>query len=214
MEGVCKIKKILNQVGELMSVLQNAYKNILLFTFICAPFCIFGNIYQDAMINQNIMREDNFADKALRSKRCKHKKLSYYLYAEDFIKSFIEIPASNVSSDSSTISSKYLAGRAAVYNELNEKVGTCTASFLCIQNEDGIYTDISNFLSVDNGLVVSWFTPTTLINLELDSIIHSMVTECIVLASTKIGFNPFYGEKFNMIVSSDDEKIYFNLKAL
>ncbi len=86
--------------------------------------------------------------------------------------------------------------------------------FYACKMQDGIYTDISNYLSVDNGLVISWFTPTTLINLELDSIIHSMVTECIVVASTKIGFNPFYGKTFNMIVSSDDEKIYFKLTKI
>ena len=140
---------------------------------------------------------------------CNQQSLTYYLYISDFAQSFIEIPTSNVSADSSTISSKYLAGRAAIYNECNQKVGTCSASFLCMQNADGIYTDISNFLSVDNGLIVSWFTPTTLINLELDSIINSMVTECMVVASTKIGVNPFYGQTFNLIVSSDDEKIYF-----
>ena len=134
--------------------------------------------------------------------------LTYYLYIADFADSFIEIPTSNVSSGGSTISSKYLAGRAAIYNN-NAKVGTCSASFLCMQNEDGIYTDIANFISVDSGLVITWFTPTKLINLELDSIIHSMVTECIVVASTKVGFNPFYGQTFNLIVSSDDEKIYF-----
>jgi hypothetical protein len=137
--------------------------------------------------------------------------MTYYLYIEDFINSMIEIPTSNVSGESTTISSKYLAGRAPVYNTHDEKVGTCSASFLCMQNGDGIFTDISNYLSIDNGLIVSWFTPTTLINLELDSIIHSMVTECIVIASTKIGFNPYYGKTFNMIVSSDDEKIYFIL---
>lgn len=136
-------------------------------------------------------------------------KQTYYLYVADFAQSFIEIPTSNVSSGGSTISSKYLAGRAAIYNINNEKVGTCSASFLCMQNADGIYTDISNFLSVDSGLIVSWFTPTTLINLELDTIIHSMVTECMVAASTMVGVNPFYGQTFNLIVSSDNEKIYF-----
>ena len=140
--------------------------------------------------------------------------LSYYLYIDDFILSFIEIPTSNVAGDSTTISSKYLAGRAAVYNSQNIEAGNCSASFLCMQNEDGIYTDISNYLSVDNGVVVSWLTPTTLINLELDSIVHSMVTECIVLANTKIGVNPYYGKTFNMIVSSDDEKIYFVLTEI
>jgi hypothetical protein len=148
-------------------------------------------------------------EKACRSKRCRNKNLTYYLYIADFAQSFIEIPTSNVSGNSSTISSKYLAGRAAIYNQQNKKVGTCSASFLCMQNADGIYTDISNYLSVDNGLIVSWFTPTKLINLELDSIIHSMVTECIVVASTKVGFNPFFGKTFYLIVSSDDKKIYF-----
>jgi hypothetical protein len=166
------------------------------------------------VINRNIINENDLVDKS-RKKICKkHKKLSYYLFIEDFIKSFIKIPTSNVSVDSSTISSKYLAGRAAIYNVKNKKVGTCSASFLCMQNADGIFTDISNYLSVDNGLIVSWLTPTTLINLELDSIVHSMVTECIVVASTKIGFNPFYGRKFNMIVSSDDKKIFFKLSEI
>lgn len=135
--------------------------------------------------------------------------LTYYLNISDFANSFIEIPTSNVAVDSSTISSTYLAGRAPIYDKSNVRVGTCSASFLCMQTADGIFTDISNYISVDNGLIVTWFTPTTLINLELDSIIHSMVTECIVVASTKVGFNPFYGQTFNLIVSSDDEKIYF-----
>lgn len=145
----------------------------------------------------------------LKEKRCKQRTLTYYLYISDFAQSFIEIPTSNVAVDSTTISSKYLAGRAPLYNRRGQKIGTCSASFLCMQNADGIYTDISNYLSVDSGLIVTWFTPTTLINLELDSIIHSMVTECIVVASTKVGFNPFYGETFNLVVSSDDQKIYF-----
>lgn len=36
-----------------------------------------------------------------------------------------------------------------------------------------------------------------------------MITECMVVASTKIGVNPFYGQTFNLIVSSRDGKIYF-----
>lgn len=150
-----------------------------------------------------------FADQDVGAKRCHKPKLTYYLHIEDFAQSFIEIPTSNVTNPSSTVSSRYLAGRAPLYNQCNKKVGTCSASFLCMQNADGIYTDISNYLSVDNGLIVSWFTPTKLINLELDSIINSMVTECLVVASTKIGVNPFYGKTFNLVVSSENGKIYF-----
>lgn len=174
-----------------------------LFLLICTPLCIHSGSQNDLF------------EKSIKKTCGKHKiKLSYFLYINDFINSFIEIPTSNVSGSSSTISSKYLAGRAPIYNVKDKKSGTCSASFLCMQNADGIYTDISNYLSVDNGLVISWFTPTTLIILELDSIVHSMVTECIVIASTKIGVNPFYGKTFNMIVSSDNEKIYFKLCEL
>ena len=211
-----------------MSVLQNKvlarskYQNrgiFFLFLLLCAPLSMYSDncpqsfgsaeVIENGESNHRVIREADLA------RSCKkHKKLTYFLYVEDFIKSFIEIPTSNVAIDSSTISSKYLAGRAPVYNKHNHKAGTCSASFLCMQNADGIYTDISNYLSVDNGLIISWFTPTKLINLELDSILHSMVTECIVVASTKIGFNPFYGKTFNMIVSSDNKKIYFKLSKI
>jgi hypothetical protein len=144
----------------------------------------------------------------------KKKQLVYYLYVQDFIQSMISIPTSNATNPSSTIDSKYLAGRAPIYNKENKEFGVCSASFLCMKNQQGIFTDISNYLVADNGLIVSWLTPSTLANLELDSIIHGMVTECIVTASTKVGFNPFYGQQFNMIVSSDDQKIYFKLTPI
>lgn len=142
------------------------------------------------------------------------KTITYYLYIVDFADSFIEIPTSNVAVDSSTIASSYLAGRAPLYNANNEKVGTCSASFLSMQNSDGVYTDISNYISVDNGLIVTWFTPTKLLNLELDSIINSMVTECTVVSTTKVGVAPFFGQTFDLIVSSDDEKIYFQFTRI
>lgn len=133
----------------------------------------------------------------------------YSLSISEFAESFIEIPTAPISGSSNTIDSSYLAGRASIYDKNNNKVGTCSASFLNMQNADGIYTDISNYLTVNNGLVVSWFTPTTLINLELDSLINSMVTECMVTANTAIGVNPFYGQTFNLIVSSSGGRIYF-----
>lgn len=145
---------------------------------------------------------------------CSKQTLIYYLNVTDFADSFIEIPTSNVSGGGTTISSKYLAGRAPLYNVANVQVGTCSASFLCMQTAEGIFTDISNFISVDNGLIVTWFTPTTLINLELDTIINSMVTECTVVASTKVGFAPFFGQTFDLIVSSDSGKIYFQFTRI
>lgn len=140
--------------------------------------------------------------------------ITYYLYVADFAESFIQIPTSNVSEESSTIASSYLAGRAPIYNVNNKKIGTCSASFLSMQTQDGIFTDISNYLAADNGLIVTWFTPTTLINLELDSIINSMVTECTVTATTKVGFAPFFGQTFNLIVSSSGGKIYFQFSRI
>jgi len=137
-------------------------------------------------------------------------KLNYYLNISDFSRSFIEIPTSNVAVNSSTISSSYLAGRAPVYSmDNNQQVGTCSASFLCMQNANGIFADISNNLSINNGFVVSWPTPATLVNLELNTIIGSMVTNCSVVVSTKVGSSPFFGQKYSLVVSSDGAKLYF-----
>lgn len=190
---------------------------VFLLLSLCVPLCLHSDHYPSCFspeISKNKTIEIEEINLSVKESNKRIKNLSYYLYIEDFINSIIEIPTSNLSVNSSTLSSKYLAGRAPIYNEKDKQVGVCSASFLCMQNADGIYTDISNYLSVDNGLIISWFTPTKLINLELDSVIHSMVTECIVKASTKIGFNPFYGKTFNLVVSSDNQKIYFNLSKL
>jgi hypothetical protein len=141
--------------------------------------------------------------------------ITYYLTIADFTASLILIPSSDVSGDSTTLSSQYLAGRAPIYDVNNIKVGTCSASFLCMQTEsDGIFTDISNYLAADNGIIVTWFTPTTLANLELDTIINSMVTECTTVVTTKVGVSPFFGQTFDLVVSSDDEKIYFQFSRI
>jgi hypothetical protein len=140
--------------------------------------------------------------------------VTYYLYITDFAESFVEIPTSNVSGNSPTIASSYLAGMAPIYDANDTKVGTCSASFLSMQNEDGIFTDISNYLSVVDGLIVSWLTPTKLLNLELDSIVNSMVTECTVISTTKVGFAPFFGQTFDLVVSSENGRIYFQFSRI
>lgn len=188
---------------------RNACKSIFfLFLLISAPQCIYSDNSPQFMESDNI-----HLSTGPRISWQKYKtNFQYYLYVSDFISSFILIPSSNVFPSSNT--SAYYAGRAPLYNTKNEKVGICSASFLCMNNLEDIFVDISNYLFIENGLIVTWFTPTTLVNLELDSIVHSMVTECIVIASTKVGVNPYYGNRYNMIVSSDDQKIYFTLTQI
>ena len=148
--------------------------------------------------------------------------MTYFLKVREFIESLIEIPATPIPPHfpnpphNRTTDSKYLAGISNIYmpGANGRSVGRCSASFLCFKNNDRFYTDISNYISVDNGLIVSWLTPTTLIDLELDSIINGMVTECIVVAATKIGPNPFYGETFNLVVSSDGQQIQFEFTQI
>ena len=143
---------------------------------------------------------------------------TYYLNVVDFIQSLVQIPAAPVKFknnsgkkgsglENTTTATQYLAGIANVYaldlgGNTVGPVGRCSASFLCFQvpsldpsgtdpHHPRTYTDIANYLSLDSGLIVSWLTPTTLADLELDSAVRGMVTECIVVASTKIGVNPF-----------------------
>lgn len=61
--------------------------------------------------------------------------VTYHLIIADLAASFIEIPTSNVSGESSTIASNYLIGEAPIYNFNNKKVGTYSASFISMQTE-------------------------------------------------------------------------------
>lgn len=139
--------------------------------------------------------------------------LSFYLTVDDFVKSLVEV-STTLMPDTTTTDSLYIYGRSTVYKVSNdESSGICSAAFMCSKNDTNIYTDITNYLSFDNGFIVSWLTPSTLLNLELDTIVNGMVTECIVTSTTKIGENPFYGLIFNLTVSSDNGKIYFNFTS-
>jgi hypothetical protein len=137
--------------------------------------------------------------------------LYYYLNISEFIQSLVEVSTSLLPTTTTTTDALYIYGRAPIYtNDSSDSIGICSASFMCSKKSDtDIYTDITNYISVGNGLVVSWLTPARPANLELDSIVNSMVTECIVSANTKIGQNPFYGETFNLVVTSSNGKIGF-----
>jgi hypothetical protein len=171
-----------------------------------------GNYNRINNYNQNHLVNDN-----------SNKNLIYYMIAKDFITNTIVIPTSNNDSNS-TNSSSYFAGRTTLFDLSHNPCGTCGATFLNIQVPNGfgfgtgsgsnIYTQIYNFLTIDNGLIISWLTPTNPINLEIDSILNSMVTECIVTSTTKIGVNPYYGKTFNMVVSSNKGIIMFNLTQI
>lgn len=138
-------------------------------------------------------------------------RLSFSLSVKEFADNMISIPTAPVKYNA-PITSTYLAGKATLSDCHGRPVGNCSASFLCMQSDGGlIYSDISNYISTIDGLIITWFTPSTLLNLELDSIINGMVTECIVRCTTKVGASPYYGKTFSMIVSSDNGRIHFNL---
>jgi hypothetical protein len=140
--------------------------------------------------------------------------MTYYLNIADFAQSFIEIATSILTMPTLVINQSYLAGRAPLYDANNTKVGVCSASFLNIQTADNVFTDISNYIATVDGLIVTWFTPTTLINLELDSLINGMVTECTVTVTTKVGASLFFGKTYNLIVSSSGGRIYFQFTRI
>jgi hypothetical protein len=73
---------------------------------------------------------------------------SYYVYTADVVNSFIEIPTSNLSIDTTTISSNDLAATAPIYSSSDAKVGEFSASFLSMQTTDGISTDVTTFQRV------------------------------------------------------------------
>jgi hypothetical protein len=138
---------------------------------------------------------------------------TYHVSAADLTNSLVEIPTSNISQNSSTISSTYLAGATPVMNSKNVAVGTFSVTYLSLQSADGITTEIESHLSTANGLVVDWDTQASPSNLQLDSVVGSMSTQSVVSVSTKVGSSVYYGHTFTLVVSQSGDVIDFAFGA-
>ncbi len=144
---------------------------------------------------------------------------TYYLSVTNFANSFVAVQTGvpqEITNTSTTVDSSYLYGRAPLYNTNNQEIGVCAASFMNSKDTNNrVYSAISNFISTQDGMIVTWFTPTFLSNLELDSLVNGMVTECQVTCSTLVGKNsPYYGKKYTLIVSSSNGKIFFKFTQM
>jgi len=147
------------------------------------------------------------------------KRFSVFLNTQDFVNALCTVPttpsfAGITPSPPVTVSTLYAFGRAPVYDSVTQRqCGTCSATFLCQKTTD-IFVDISNYIALDSGLIVSWFTPDNPADLGADTIVNGMVTQAIVRAATKVGSNPYYGATFNLTVSSASGKISFEFQQL
>lgn len=136
----------------------------------------------------------------------------YFIDANAFLNSFVEIPTSNVSVDSTTISSSELAGSTPVYNSSGTAVGTFSATFLSVQNSSGITTDVTAFFRTSSGLDATWSTPATSVNLELSSIEHALLGESRVAVNTKVG-SSYFAKSYDLVVVASGARFYFSFNA-
>lgn len=134
---------------------------------------------------------------------------TYALTIADLENSIIELPTSNISGSSSTISSQYLAGTAALFDAHGNKVGTFSATFLSMQTPNGITTSIENHLATDAGLIVTWSTTAAPGNLQVTSVLDAVATGTIVTVTTKSGSSAFFGHDFDLVVSVNTAEISF-----
>ncbi|MES2169840.1 MAG: collagen-like protein [Actinomycetota bacterium] len=135
---------------------------------------------------------------------------TYFVIADDLVQNLIEIPTSNVSVSSGTISSQYLAGTVPLYNADGARAGAFSATFLLMQTADGITSNITGYLSTSAGLTLTWVAPTTVIDLQLDTIVGSLVGEGSQNVTAIAGSAPFAGHTFRLAFSTVGTRIYFN----
>ena len=147
------------------------------------------------------------------------KRFAVFLKTQEFVDALCVVPTvpafPGVTPDPPvTLSTLYAFGRAPVYDAATQcACGTCSATFLCQQTSD-IFADISNYLALDSGLIVSWFTPDRPADLAADTLVNGMVTQAIVQAATKVGSNPYFGASFSLTVSSGSGTISFEFQQL
>jgi hypothetical protein len=137
-------------------------------------------------------------------------KRKYYLNIDDFAKNTNFANLSPID-NTSTTTSKFYGGFCPVFNKHNKQVGTISASFLCFVNNQTNYVDISNFLSLKNGLILSWFASTN-IDLIVSELALGLVGTSLCVANCKVGnANPYYGKMFNVAVSANKDKTKIKL---
>jgi hypothetical protein len=137
---------------------------------------------------------------------------TYHFAIADFVDSLIQIPTSNVTGGSTTITSTYLAGVIPVLNANDDPVGTFSASFLSLQTPDGITATIENHFVGDSGLVVNWSTLASPADLAVDTTVASLATEATVSDTTQAAIATYFGHRFDLVVSASttDVTLRFN----
>ncbi len=135
---------------------------------------------------------------------------TYFVIADDLVQNLIEVPTSNVSIGSGTISSRYLAGTVPLYNADGTTVGVFSVTFLLMQTADGISADLTGYLSTSDGLTLTWAAPTTVVDLQLDTIVGSVVGEGSQNVTAIAGSAHFTGHVFRLAFSAVGSRIYFD----
>ena len=135
---------------------------------------------------------------------------TYHVRKSTFEKSFVQVPTSNVSGNSSTISSQYLVGTAPIYDAANHRVGTYSATFVTLQNANGISTDSTSYFSAGAGLVATWSTPKKVKNLTLTAITGSVASKgTLISIATKVASSKYFGDSFDLVITSSGGNLYF-----
>jgi hypothetical protein len=137
---------------------------------------------------------------------------TYYIDNAALEASFVEVPTSNTVFNDTVTSSSYLVSTAPLLDGSGTRVGTYSATFVSLQTASGITTDITNYVSTDAGLVVTWTTQAAPINLEFTTITESVATETTVTATTKVGASPYFGKIYNLVVSESSPGTEFHFE--
>jgi hypothetical protein len=134
--------------------------------------------------------------------------LLYYFKISDFTKNVVNT-ATEILDTSNVSKALSLFGRADLYDENDNIGGEISASVNASTNTENSYTNVINYVGLNNGIIVWWPAPATIANLGLNTIINGMFSSSIVISNVAVGKDPFfYGKTFNVNVYPKDGKIY------
>jgi hypothetical protein len=135
----------------------------------------------------------------------------YLIKSDELILSLVQLPTSNVDGSSTTIASTYLYGRSNLYDLDSVKVGTYSATFIALQDSNGIYVDISNSLVTDGGVVFNWQTTEPIANLELSTIVDAIKSDRSLTIDSSISSTVYFGQRYDLSFSGTGSDIVFNI---
>lgn len=138
----------------------------------------------------------------------------------DFLKKIGVIPVLNSEGATSSETSYFIGNSKLFDNNQNsstyeKEVGDYSVSIINMKRDDYYYINTTNYLTLDNGLILTWLATSKVKTFTPAELFNGIVTNCITRSNIQGDKkNPYFNREFKISVSPNNGNIFFNVNMI